>query len=109
RVIDAAPAPPVADPPPAPTPAPVALALGPATIAPLAGTRTPATLVTQRLELPRAGRDTLVLRDRATGRRLRWLPGSRIGTRVLRRSATAPVLTTAAPDRRVAIRARVAA
>lgn len=114
--IAAPPAPPAstAEPPapaptaPAPAP-PVAVALGPAVVASLAGTRTPAALVTQRLGLPQAGRYTLILRDRVTGKRLRWLRGSRIGSRVLRRPVSAPVLATAAPDRRVVIRARVAA
>lgn len=90
----AAPPSPAAQPTPAPTP--------------LRGLGVPATRITQRLALTHAGRHTLILRDRVTGRRLRWLRGSRIGDRLLRRPATAPVLTTAGPGRRVAITARVA-
>src|SRR5690606_12518827 len=113
--VSAPPSPPVSPQPqppvsaPSPAPAPVASPLGGASVVSLTGGRVPATQITQRLELPQVGRYTLVLRDRVTGRRLRWLRGSRIGSRTLTRAASAPVHSTAAPGRRLLIRARVAA
>lgn len=53
--------------------------------------------ISQRLRIDRAGRYTFIYTDPATGKRVRQLPGSTVGSRKLGKRYSAPVLVTTRP------------
>lgn len=67
-----------------------------------------ATLSVHRIQFDEVGRYTFIYFDRATGKRVVQLPGSRIGRRVVNRRASAPVLNNQRPGKRLVVAARFA-
>lgn len=59
--------------------------------------------ISQRLRIDHPGRYTFIYTDPATGRRVRQLPGSRVGARRLGRRVSAPVLVTTQPGAAVTL------
>lgn len=93
-------------------PAGAAAAPAPATVSPFVVLTAPATRATlasgdlriaQTLRIERAGRYTFIYTDPATGKRVRQLPGSTVGSRKLGKRYSAPVLTTTKPVTRVTL------
>ncbi len=105
-----APAPPAAPSPapPAAPPAPIVTPIAPPVSRPAAGAGEPAARMVHRLQFDEVGRYTFIYVNRATGKRIAQLRGSRVGARTIARRASAPVLDNRRAGRRLVVNSLLA-